>query len=278
MLQHIFLLVGIPGHKGRHIGQNRLLVQIVANHGGDKIVQSPILRQRAAGRIDNGNMSGAVGFHEMGHAAGGVLIKAQGIQHAVQHQPVNDGNPLEAPLRRAVIDLVVHDNQLLRLCHHRAGELCHIAQLKIGKRLLSLAQQHHNAALQLRIIVHNVPIQLPQQNVKTAVVAQLRHLIILRRNLPAELPGKMGIGDAVRHRQAVLHGIPFPSGAAHQIRCGNMDVNTFGRLNSHALSPKIRRRQHKLLRNFAVPQDHSVMIDIVEKDVQGVDPLNQSLL
>ena len=178
-------LLRIPGQICGHIGQDRFLIQIISNHGRDKVVQAPILCQRAARSIDNGNVSRRIGFHQMRNAAGRILVKAKGIQHTVQRQPVDNGNPLKTAFGRTVIYLIIHNDQPFRLRHHSTGELCHISQLKMRQRIFSFAEQHYNTAFQLRVIVYNIPVQLTEQNIQSTVITEARHLIILRCDLPA---------------------------------------------------------------------------------------------
>ena len=56
-----------------------------------------------------------------------------------------------------------------------------------------------------------------------------------------------------------------------------MGINSFGRHDPHALGPKIQRRQHKFLRDLSIPQNHSVVIDIIQEQIQRIDPLDQPL-
>ena len=93
----------------------------------------------------------------------------------------------------------------------------------------------------------------------------------------ADFPGDHGVGSAGRNPEIILQNVPLSIFAKHQINSRNMTVDSLGRADPLTFRKIAGRNKYKLLRNYLILYDLFFSIYILQKKVQGVRPLDQSL-
>ena len=89
------------------------------------------------------------------------------------------------------------------------------------------------------------------------------------------------VADAAGHPQVVLehveHALTVRVAGAHQIDAGDVRVDAALHIDAFHLAPVLRVLQHLLGRDAAGAQDLSVVIDVMQEQVERLDPLAQAV-
>ncbi|MNC03403.1 hypothetical protein D3C75_508100 [compost metagenome] len=109
--QHILPLLRPGQHIGGHIPDNRLFLQIIADHVGHIGVHGFIVSHTGARSIHNGHIAGPVSIHYSRHPQHGGRIKSKRVQIIVINPAVNHIH-LGQSAQPADEYLVVHHHQI----------------------------------------------------------------------------------------------------------------------------------------------------------------------
>src|SRR5579859_6021640 len=118
VLQNIFTLGFIPANVSGHVGQNGLLIEVVADDLRHESIDGLVVGDARAGRVGDGDFSGAVNLHDAGNAEGGVRLENLGVNVIIVHPAVNDVHFL-VTLGGAHDHVTVNDRQVPAL--HQLG-------------------------------------------------------------------------------------------------------------------------------------------------------------
>ena len=94
MIQHVLLILWIERKIGGGIFQDRFLVQIVADHSGNKIIDSLVIGHAVSRGVDDGYISAAVNVHNIGNADQRFRKEGHGIQVFIGYAAVDDADLL----------------------------------------------------------------------------------------------------------------------------------------------------------------------------------------
>ena len=86
------------------------------------------------------------------------------------------------------------------------------------------------------------------------------------------------IGDARRRAHIVLEHVEIALAGTDEINSSDMGVDLVGRLDPEHLGPVGRIEQHELGRHQSRLQDLLVVIDVIQEDVDRLDPLDATAL
>ena len=86
------------------------------------------------------------------------------------------------------------------------------------------------------------------------------------------------VGHARRRADVVLQHVEVFAVGAHHVDAGDMHADVVGRAQANHLGPELRVALDELARNDAGPQDFLRAIDVGQKGVQRLDPLDQAFL
>ena len=151
------------------------------------------------------------------------------------------------------------------------------AVLEVGGVVHARGEQHHRRlgrragrrdglqSLQqlARVIVHRADVQAREHMWKSS----LHQVAVLQ-----------DVGNARRHAQVVFQHVNLAIAVANQIRAGNVAPDSAGRVDAAALGAVKRGGMDDLLRDDFVLQDFLVVVDVVDKLVEGMDALLEAAL
>lgn len=98
------------------------------------------------------------------------------------------------------------------------------------------------------------------------------------KGLPHRLAIFDHVGNSRRAAAVVFEDEVFPLVITNEIRSADMNVDVFGRTEIHHLLPEVFSRHDDLPGNDPVLDDLLVVVDVVKKEVQGGDSLDQPFL
>ena len=119
---------------------------------------------------------------------------------------------------------------------------------------------------------------LPQQLRIVAVVHDGVAAEGLRAAPAAQFPRNKRIGRAAGDAEVILQNEPAAVLCLHKVDAGDVAVNALGRYKALALRQIAAARKHKILRHNAVPDDLFVAVDVLQKQIQCIDPLYKPLV
>ena len=146
MLEHVGPLVRVFEQVGVHIGQHRLLAQVVADEVGDLRVQRLVVGYPVAHGVGQGDVAGPGGVEDPGATEQRTRLELERVQELVVHAPVYDVHPLLARSRAHVDDPVAtYEVTPFDQGHaHLAGQE---GMFEIGRIVDPRGKDHHRRAL-----------------------------------------------------------------------------------------------------------------------------------
>ena len=255
---------------GGHVFQNRLLVEVVANHVGHVAVHGFVVGHAVAHGIHNGHVALAVGPVQARHAERAIGPEYQRVDVLVVDAAVNHVDPLQAARGFHVHEVVVHD-EVAAFDQPDAHEPGQGAVLKISRVVDARRKQHHGGLAGLPAAQRQ---QVAKQQI--GVVFHRQHVAF------GQQIGKNAVGDApvfehVRHpggrAQVVFQHIQLAVVVPNQIHARDVRVDIVRHVHVHHLAQKLRAGVHQRRRHDAVFQDELLVVNVFQEDIQRPQPL-----
>ena len=111
VFQHVLALLRIPTHVRRHVGNDDVLAQVVADDLRHVGVDHLVVGHARAGRIHQRNSTLAVRIHDSGNAEQGVGAKHLWVKEVIVYAAIDDVDTLQAG-GGPHVDRVVFDDQV----------------------------------------------------------------------------------------------------------------------------------------------------------------------
>ena len=275
MLEDVGAVLVLAREIGRHVRQDRVLVEVVADHARDEVVHDLVVDDTRPDRVREADVAAAIGLHQAGHAQHRVRPEHLRVEEVVVDPAVDHVHLLQAP-RRAHVDARVAHQEVAPL-HDRDAHLARqIGVLEVGAVVRSRGEQHHvRVARRAR---RDVP-----QRAQQVLGVELDRLHVDR----LEEGGK-----AALHRAAVLEHVAHAGRAARvvlehqvvavrvadQVGAADVHVDVAGHLEAHELAPEVAGGEHEVRRHDAVLHDLLLVVDVVQEQVERGDPLHEARL
>ena len=275
MFERIFEVFGPTQHIGRNVLQNRFLVEIELDDIGDIGIDRFIVGNPCAHRVGDRNIAAAVYRQKTGNPQHRGRIEGQRIEKFVVDPAIDHVDPLR-PLGGAHIDKPVTHKQiapLYQLDSHLVGDK---GMFEIST-VIKTRRQHDDGRL-----IDGLGRRRAQ------IAQQIVGIVIDRRD---RISGKdIGeqphhhfavfhhVGHARRRAQIVLKDIEILFADAHQIDPGNMGIDATGWIEIDHLRFIERIGQDQIDRNHPGLENLAIMIDVVQKLIDGAHALDGAFL
>ena len=129
---------------GRHVGEDRLLAEEVADHVRHVGVDDLVVRDAAAGSVGKRDVARLPGAHQSGYAQHRFLAERLRVQEEVVDAPVNDVDPLETADCAHVHAVVLRDHEVGALDEFGRHFKSQVGVFEI-RRVVDSRGQHHDA-------------------------------------------------------------------------------------------------------------------------------------
>ena len=270
VIQHISAVLGVAERIGRHVGQDRLLAEIEADHLGHVDIDRFVVGDPGADGVGQGHAAAAVNRDQPRHAEGGLGMERQGIEKLVADPPVDHMHPLGAS-GRSHVDGVVLDEQVLALDQFDAHLIGKEDVLEVSA-VVGTRRQQRDGRVGYAGGRHGA--QVRQQQIR--VVIDRRHLLggeQLGKEAHHDVAVLEHVGDARRRAQIVLQHVELGLAGAHEIEAGDMDVDIARHVDAHHLGPELGIAEDDIGRDAPGADDFPRMIDVVKEGVDGAQAL-----
>ncbi len=248
VLEDVAAIVLVDAEVGRHVAEDRLLAEVVADHLRHVAVDGLVVGDARAGRVRERDVAGAVGVEEPGRAEHRVLAEDQRVEELVVDAAVDHVDALQA-LRRAHVDDVVVAQQVAALDEldaHVAGEE---RVLEVG-RVVHAGREQHDRRHRRR--GRRDGAQRGEQLLRVLVDAE--HAVALEERRELALHRRAVLEHVARARgraQVVLEHEVLAVLVAHDVDAGDVRVDAAGRVEADHLAPEVARAEHELGRDPA---------------------------
>ncbi len=198
-----------------------------------------------------------------------------GIEVEVVDPPVDHVHPLQAVDGAGVDAVVVQHHQVAALDQLHPQLLGQEGVLEVG-RVVDARCQHHDGRV-TRGGGHG-----GQHVGQPADVGVDRLDAVVPEHLGEDVLGHhpvlQEVGHARRHPQIVLQHVDGPIGVADEVAPADVGPDPTGRVHPHALPSEVGRAGHQLGGDHPGAHRPLVVVDVVDEQVEGVQPLDQSRL
>ena len=271
-VHHIRHVVGIDGQVGRGVVDERLLVEVVVNHGGDEVVDALVVGHAVARRVDDGDVARTVGADEVGHADERVGVEVERVEELVRDAAVHDADLV---LVAQVVDEVqplVLDDEVVGERQTRTRLLGEVAVLE-ERRVVAPRGQDDGYSL----AAHEVHAFAQQLGVGP-VVEDGVGAEDLGGDVALDVAHYERVARARRDAQVVLEDVPGSVLGLHEVLSGDVGVDAAWRGDAVDLRKVAARRVDEVLGDHAVADDLLVGVDVAQKRVERVDALDEAPL
>ncbi len=272
MVEHVVAILLPVQQVGRHVGEDRLLGQVEADHLRHVRIDRLVVGDAGADRVGERDPPGAVGGEQARHAEHRVGAERQRIEEVVVDAPVDHVHALRA-VRRAHVDGVVLDEQVLPLDQLDAHLLREERVLEI-RGVVRAGRQHRDRR----------PLRAGRRDAVEVLEQQVRVVLDRPDALRREELGKEPhhhlavlehVGHAGRHAQVVLEHVELARPGAHDVDAGDVRVDAAGNIDALHLGAVLRVAEHALRRHDARLQDRLLVVDVAQERVQRLHALLQ---
>ena len=277
VLEDVRELVGVARQIGRHIAEDRLLPQVIADDGRHIVVDDFVVGHAGADRVGQGDVAGAHSAEEARDAEDAVRAEGEGVEELIVDPAVDHVDRL-APPRGPQVDAVVDDEEVAPLDQLDPHLLGQEGVLEVGRVVDARREEHDGrTALAARGRARGEAAQ---------VLDQLAGVMVDRADAQLREP----VGEDARHRRAVGEDVRDAAGGteivlqhevaplrvAHEVAADDVDVLVVRHVDPHDLAPEVASPDDQAARHHAVAQDFSLVVDIVDEAVQRLDALPQA--
>jgi len=275
MLEHVAAVVIDRADVRVHVGQDRILVEVVADDRRDQRVHGLVVRHPVAEPVGDCDVARPVGVHQAGHPDERFLAPEDRIEPLVVEPPVDDVDGPQAA-RRAHEDLVLVDHEVGAFHQLDAHLLGQVQVLVVGGVVDPGGQQHDRRVIDPR---RREPAEVAK---KLMDVAFDRPHRIAREQIWQDplhdVPVGQHVRDARRGPQVVFEHEELALVVSNQVDAGDLAVNAVRHGQALDLPHVLRAAEHDLRRDRTLLQDELGAVDVVQEQVQRRQPLLETRL
>ena len=273
ILDHVLFVGFLAGEVGRHVRQDRVLVEVVLDDARDEIIHDLVVGHAGADRVGERDVAGAVGVDEAGHAEGGVLAEDGRVEEVVVDAAVDHMHGLQALGRAHEHVLVLHEQvaALDDLDAHLARE---VGVLEVGGVVGAGREDHHGGIGHAR--GRGVLEDLEELVGVVFHGAHAASLEDFREGALQRAAVLEHVADAGRAARVILEYKILTLVVADDVGAADVDVDVARHLDVHELPAEMLRRHHVMGGDGAVLDDVLFVIDVVEEEVERRDALDQA--
>src|SRR6266404_1642508 len=273
MLQDVTQIGSLRSQKRGHVLEDGVLVQVEFNDSGHEIIHHLVVGDAGANRVRETDVSRTIRVDEARNSQGRIAPEGGGVEKIVVNSAVDDMDPLEA-LGRAHIDARIEHDQIAAfddLDTHLARQ---IGVLEVGAVVRAWGQQgdgdvrdtrRGDVAQQLQQF-GRVGIHRPHADALEHVGKRVLHGAAVLQD----------VGNARRTPRIVFEHEVTAMRAANQIGAANVDIDVLGHLEVDELAAEMFGGEDVIGRDDVLFEDALLVVNIVEKQVQGGDALDQA--
>ena len=281
LLDHQLLQIGqhvgegsrLAALPGGHVVENGIFPQIEADHLRHIGVDGLVIRHPGADGIGQHHAAGAVDREQARHADEGVRVEGEGVQEVVVDAAIDDIHPFQ-PSGGAHQHLTILDHQIRALHQLHPHLLGEEAVLEVGAVEAPRGHHHHAG------VVHRAALAQGLQQQGRVALHRRDGLVVkqLREEAHHHLAVLQHVGDPGGGAQVVLQHIVLTVVVADDVDPGDVDIGVPVQVDPlHAglvlgIGEDLGGRDHPRL------QDALIVIDVVQKGVEGGDALADPLV
>ena len=270
VLEHVCELRLVPADVGGHIGKDRVFTGVIPDHFRDVGIDDLVVPDPGAGGIGHGHPPFFINFHDPGNAQHGIRTEGPRIDEIVVDPAIEHIDP-HGPLGGAHEYAIVGDHQvpaLHQIDSHLPGQE---GVFEVGGVVYARGENRHfRGADGIRcdefehfkqpvgIILHRAD----GGGLEHLGECAFQHLTVFQ-----------DIGYAGWTAQVVLQDIEPAVGITHQVGAGNVAPYAPGGPEALALCAVGPAGKNQVFRNHPVLDDFTIVVNIVDKLVDGVDTL-----
>ncbi len=269
-VEHFLAVLVEHRHVGRRVVQNRLLAEIVADHGGNEIIDGLVVGGAVARRVDDRHIAGSVRGEDSRHADHGIRVERERVEVFVGKTAVDHADAVLLAGIIQEVELVVDHFEVFREGERGAGFLGQIRVFE--ERGIVPSRRQHDGDAFGGDEIHG----FAQQSRIIAVVAHAHVAEQARRDPSFDVACEQRIAGSGRDAQIVFQHPPSAVLPLHQILSGDVGEDATGRRHAVDLREVPGGRVHVFFRNDAVLDGAFVGIDVAQVGVQRVHALFQS--
>ena len=275
-LEHPGALLGVGHQVGRHVVEDRLLAEVVADHLGHVVVDRLVVGHAGADRVDDRDAAGPVRAHQPRHAEHRVGPELERVHEVVVDPAVDRVHALEPARGAHVADRVAHDEvrRLDQLDAHlpRQERVLEVGGVERARR------PHDHRRLLLPAGRRHLRERGPQQR---RVVVDRPHAVV------GEQPGQQPrhrhpvlehVRDPARRAHVVLEHLPRAVAVAHEVAARHVGVHAAGRPDAVRGAREARAGDDQLPRHEPLVDDLAPVVDVVDELVERADALREAAL
>ena len=271
-LERVLELLGIAEQIRLHVGEQRLLLQVVADHLGDEAVDRLVVRDARADRVGKGDRSRPDRTRQPGHAEERIGPELERIDEVVVEPAVDRVDAGEPARGSHVANLVAHNEvtRLDQLDPHLPRQE-RVLEVRAVRRPRRPDDNRRLVAERGRCLEQG----LPQEG---RITVDRLHPVTRE-----QLRGQSGhretvlehVRDSRRGSDVVLEDPPGSVAVPDEIAAGNRAPDPAGRADSVHRAAEGRAAEHEVPRDDALPQDLLAPVDVADEGVERLDPLAQ---
>ncbi len=275
VLEHMLAVFLAHAEPGGHAGQQRFLLQVIANHVRHKGVNDLVIRHPTPRGIGDGDITRLPGAHQARDTEQRLRTEGFRVHELLVDAPVDDVHT-HGPVHGAHIDaVVVRHHQVTTLDQLSAHALREVGMLKVSGIENTRCEHDYAGAAPLpggqgrqrlvelrRVVIH-------RQN--TVILEQFRQHPL------GDLTVFQHVGHPGRHPQVVFEHPETAVTVPHQVRPADMRPHPEPRRHAHALRFEVGRLKHDIGGHHAVGQNFLPVVNIVDEVIQGQRPLAQAV-
>src|SRR5437016_33647 len=274
MMQNMLELFGLRTAPRGNVWENRVLVEVVANHVGHVGVHQLVIRDARTGSISQSHVAFRPGAHQSRNAerrlrAEGFRIKEVIVDPPVDH--IDTGPAVDRLHVHAVIVVYCKISALDELAAHLPREI----RMFEVRRVVDTGREHHDLRHSLASgrQRHQHLMQLGGVIVDRKDRSVLKQL---RKHALHDLPVLDHVGNTGRYTQVVLEHVDSAVFVAHQIRAADVGPAALRRTDTDAIRPEVLRGRDDVVRKQTVLDDTLRVIHIVDEVIERRDALFQA--
>ena len=268
-------VLGVGQQVGLDVAQQRLLVEVEADHLGHVVVDRLVVGDARADRVGQRDRARAVSAHEPRHAEHRVRPELERVDEVVVQAAVDGVDALQA-VGRAHVDDVVADDEVGRLDELDAHLAREERVLEVGGVQrpgrpdddggLALGGGRDGAQRgeqELRVVVDR-----PHAVLVEEAGQQARHRDAVLQH----------VGDPRRRADVVLEHLPRAVRVAHEVAAGDVAVDAAGRADAVRGAGEVAAADDQPPRHDPRADDLARVVDVVDEAVQRADALREAAL
>ena len=277
--QGVLQIIGLAAHEGRYVFKDGVLAQVKLDHVRHVGVDRLVVGHARAHRVANGHMPDFVGFHQARTTQRRGGTEHLGVQKIIVHPAVNHIHPLGAACGAHVNKLVL-DEQVLTFDQLHPHLLRQKGVLEVGAVVHAGREYHHRGFGRGG---GAAGAQSLQQQI--GVVRDWGHAVLaeqLWEQPHHHLAVFQHVAHAAGHAQVVFEHvvltIALGVGRTHDVDAADVRINVVGHIHTHHLGAKLGVVFDLLTGDHPSFEDVLVVVDVMDKAVEGRDALHQASL